>query len=142
MESIAGVATAGIPQGSLVADYLGLPFVYVRSKPKAHGMENMIEGRIVKGQKVVIIEDLVSTGGSSIKAARALESSGVEVLGMVAIFTYGFDEANANFKKEKLKLLTLTNYNALIKEALKLHYITEDQVERLKNWRKDPGNWK
>lgn len=141
VEAIAGVATAGIPQGALVADELGIPFIYVRSKPKGHGMENMIEGKITKGQKVVIVEDLVSTGGSSLKAAEALIAAEFEVLGMAAIFTYGFDLADKNFEEAGIPLFCLSNYNLLLEDALKRAYIQEDQMELLNDWRKDPAGW-
>jgi orotate phosphoribosyltransferase len=141
-ESIAGVATAGIPQGALVADALELPFVYVRSKPKGHGMENMIEGKITPGQKVVVIEDLISTGGSSIKAVDALVDVGFEVLGMLSIFTYGFAIANENFRAKDLRLISLSNYEQLIDAALTLNYISPAQVNHLKKWRENPGEWR
>ena len=141
VEAIAGVATAGIPQGALVAEALEIPFVYVRSKPKGHGMENMIEGKVTPEQKVVVIEDLVSTGGSSLKAVEALKASKFKVLGMLSIFTYGFQIADDNFKKDDVKLISLSSYNDLIDEALKLDYITEAQVSSLRNWREDPSNW-
>lgn len=141
VEAIAGVATAGIPQGALVADALRIPFIYVRSKPKGHGMENMIEGRVTPGQKVVVIEDLVSTGGSSLKAVEALKKSGFTVLGMVAIFTYGFPVAENNFKNENVELISLSNYNELIEEALALNYVTQDQISSLKKWREHPAEW-
>ena len=140
-EAIAGVATAGIPQGALVAEALNIPFIYVRSKPKGHGMENMIEGKIIEGQKVVVIEDLVSTGGSSLKAVEALRSNHIEVLGMVSVFTYGFPVADENFEKAGIKLISLSNYNTLISVALSMNYISEDQVNHLKSWREDPGSW-
>ncbi|MCA6073896.1 orotate phosphoribosyltransferase [Fulvivirga sedimenti] len=139
---IAGVATAGIPQGVLVADSLDLPFVYVRSKPKGHGMENMIEGKVEAGQKVVLVEDLVSTGGSSLKAAQALIEAGVEVLGMVGIFTYGFDVAKSNFETANIPLICLSSYTYLLEEALDRDYIKEDQLKSLHTWRTDPANWK
>jgi len=141
VEAIAGVATAGIPQGALVADLLDLPFIYVRSKPKGHGMENMIEGKIVKGQKVVLVEDLVSTGGSSLKAAEALKQTGFEVLGMGAIFTYGFNISEQNFKEADIKLFCLSNYKLLIEEALERDYVKEEQLESLNNWRENPAEW-
>ena len=141
-EAIAGVATAGIPQGALVAEALGLPFIYVRSKPKGHGMENMIEGKITEGQKVVVIEDLVSTGGSSLKAVEALRASKFEVLGMLSIFTYGFAVADQNFDKAGVKLISLSSYSELIEEALALDYVSENAVASLQEWRKDPGAWK
>jgi orotate phosphoribosyltransferase len=141
-ESIAGVATAGIAQGALVADVLDLPFLYVRPKPKDHGMENLIEGKVTKGQKVVVIEDLVSTGGSSLKSVTALEEAGFEVLGMVCIFTYGFETATQNFNAAGVSLVSLSDYNHLIIQALESKYITDDQVISLKAWRVDPANWK
>jgi len=141
VEAIAGVATAGIPQGALVADALGLPFIYVRSKPKVHGMENMIEGKVVEGQKVVVIEDLVSTGGSSLKAVEALRASNIKVLGMVSIFTYGFPVATENFTKSDVALVSLSNYNELINAALNLNYVTDEQVNHLKSWRENPAQW-
>lgn len=142
VEGIAGVATAGIPQGALVADELELPFVYVRPKPKDHGMENLIEGRVVKGQRVVVIEDLVSTGGSSLKAAEALRDAGFEIEGMLSVFTYGFDVATENFKKANIELICLSDYGHLIEFALKNNQISEEQLMLLKAWRFDPANWK
>jgi len=141
VEAIAGVATAGIPQGALVADQLNIPFIYVRSKPKGHGMENMIEGKITPGQKVVVIEDLISTGGSSLKAVEALKANSFTVLGMLSIFTYGFAIADENFSKVNVKLISLSNYNDLIDEALKLNYISKDQISSLKKWRENPAEW-
>jgi orotate phosphoribosyltransferase len=141
-EGIAGVATAGIAQGALVADYLKLPFAYVRPKPKEHGMGNQIEGRIKAGQKVVVLEDLISTGGSSLKAVDALRAAGVEVIGMVAIFTYGFKLADDNFEEYGVTLKTLSNYKFLIDEALKQDYVVQSDVESLKEWRKNPARWK
>jgi orotate phosphoribosyltransferase len=141
VDLIAGVATAGIAQGALVADYLKLPFAYVRPKPKEHGMGNQIEGRIEKGQKVVVLEDLISTGGSSIKAAEALMEQGIDVVGMIAIFTYGFKIADANFAEKNLKLVTLSNYNYLIDEALNQNYIKSEDLESLKKWRSNPEKW-
>jgi len=141
-EVIAGVATAGIPQGALVAEELQLPYAYVRPKPKDHGMENLIEGKIEKGQSVVLVEDLISTGGSSLKAATALRDAGAKVLGMVAIFTYGFDAAVKNFEKEKVDLVCLSDFNHLLQEALEKKFINEEQLIHIKAWRLDPGNWK
>ncbi|MFN4145345.1 MAG: orotate phosphoribosyltransferase [Runella sp.] len=141
VECIAGVATAGIAQGALVADVLGLPYSYVRPEPKKHGMGNQIEGRIVAGQKVVVIEDLISTGGSSLKVVDVLRQAGVEVLGMAAIFTYSFEIAQENFRQKNLPLVCLSDYEYLIVEALKLDYITESQLETLAQWRQDPANW-
>jgi orotate phosphoribosyltransferase len=140
-ESIAGVATAGIAQGALVAEGLNLPFLYVRPKPKEHGMENLIEGKITKGQKVVIVEDLVSTGGSSLKTAQALRDAGFQVLGMVSIFNYGFDIATHNFYEANTSLISLCDYSHLLMLALKENYITESQLASLKAWRVDPANW-
>ncbi len=141
-EAVVGVATAGVPQGALVADELQLPFAYVRPKPKDHGMENLIEGKIEKGQTAVIVEDLISTGGSSLKAATALREAGVRVIGMVAIFTYGFDTAINNFEKEGVDLVCLSDFNHLLQEALRKKFITEDQLVHVKSWRIDPANWK
>lgn len=142
VEAIAGVATAGIPQGALIANELGLPFVYVRSKPKGHGMENMIEGKVTPGQKVVIVEDLVSTGGSSLKAAEDLKNAGFEVLGMVAIFSYGFEVAAQNFSKAGVRLICLSHYDALLPIAEKRKYVTSEMLDSLSEWRKNPSSWK
>ncbi len=141
-EVVAGVATAGIAQGALVADFLELPFCYVRPEPKKHGMGNQIEGRIEKGQKVVLVEDLISTGGSSLKAADALIEAGAEVLGIVAIFSYGFQVADDNFAEKNLSFYTLSDYNTLIEEAVKLNYVTEPQLVTLQDWRTNPSEWK
>lgn len=138
---IAGVATAGIPQGVLVAQDLGLPFVYVRSEAKKHGMTNMIEGVVEAGQSVVVIEDLISTGGSSLKAVKALREHGCEVKGMAAVFSYGFPVAIDNFKKEKCEALTLSNYETLIKQALKSKFINSEDLDSLKAWRQSPDTW-
>lgn len=140
-EVIAGVATGAIAQGALVADALKLPFIYVRSSAKSHGMENMIEGNIEPGKKVVIIEDLVSTGGSSLKAHKALENAGYEIAGMCAIFSYGFKVAEENFQKENCSLHTLTNYDTLIDLALQTGYIKASDVEILTDWRNQPDTW-
>jgi orotate phosphoribosyltransferase len=139
---IAGVATAGIPQGALLADSLDLPFCYVRSKPKDHGMENLIEGRIETGQKVVVVEDLVSTGGSSLKAVEALRGAKAQVLGMAAIFTYGFPQAEQNFVRAEVNLACLCDYESLIKVASDNGYINASHVASLGAWRTDPANWK
>lgn len=141
VEAVAGVATGAIAQGALVADQMGLPFVYVRSAPKDHGLENLIEGDLRPGQKVVVIEDLISTGGSSLKAVEALRKNGCEVVGMVAIFTYDFAVANQRFKDANVRLLTLSNYNAVVEEALNISYIAENEVDTLKEWRRDPAKW-
>lgn len=141
VDAIAGVATGAIPQGALVADALSLPFVYVRSKPKDHGLENLIEGELKPGMKVVVIEDLISTGGSSLKAVEAIRNNGCEVVGMVASYTYGFPVAEKAFKDANVQLYTLTNYEAVVSEAVSTGYISEDQVPMLNEWRKDPANW-
>jgi orotate phosphoribosyltransferase len=138
---IAGVATGAIAQGALVADSMHLPFVYVRPSAKEHGRQNLIEGRLQAGQKVLVVEDLISTGGSSLKAVAALREAGAEVLGMVAIFSYGFELAAENFRKAGVNLHTLTNYHVLIESALKAGAIQADQVELLQDWRKDPSSW-
>jgi orotate phosphoribosyltransferase len=140
-EVIAGVATGAIAHGALVAEKLGLPFIYVRSEPKSHGLENLIEGDLGVGQKVVIVEDLVSTGGSSLKAANAVSDFGGNVLGMVAIFTYEFPQAQNNFAKAGLQLTTLSRYQVLIEQALKMGRVTEDEIQKLMLWREDPANW-
>jgi orotate phosphoribosyltransferase len=142
VQGIAGVATAGIPQGALIADVLGLPYSYVRPKPKEHGMGNLIEGRIEKRQNIVLVEDLISTGGSSLKAAEALKGAGANVLGMVAIFTYGFDTAEKNFEKAGIPLVCLSDFNHLLKEAVEKKYLDESELMYVKSWRVDPGNWK
>jgi len=142
VEAIVGVATAGIPQGALVADKLDLPFAYIRPEPKDHGRKNQMEGDLKKGSKVVVIEDLISTGGSSLKAIKALRDEGFEVLGLCAIFTYGFDIAAENFMLENCKMITLSNYDTLIQKALESKYIKENDVANLEQWRKDPANWK
>jgi orotate phosphoribosyltransferase len=136
---IAGVATGGIAHGALVAEEMGLPFIYVRSNVKAHGLNNMIEGELGEGKKVVIVEDLVSTGGSSLQAVEAVRSANCEVLGMTAIFTYGFDVARDNFKEAACELVTLSHYDVLIQEALNENYIGKEDVEFLQTWRKNPG---
>ncbi|MBC7450656.1 MAG: orotate phosphoribosyltransferase [Cytophagales bacterium] len=141
-ECVAGVATAGIPQGAIIADKMHLPMIYVRPKPKDHGMQNLIEGKIVKGQKIVVVEDLISTGGSSLKAVEALQDGGFEVLGMIGIFTYGFPVAEENFKKAGITLYTLCNYNELIKEAQANGYVQQDQLATLGEWRESPETWR
>ena len=141
-EGVAGVATAGVPHGALVADALSLPFMYVRPKPKDHGMENLIEGRVVEGQKVVVVEDLVSTGGSSLKATQALRDQNVQVLGMVSIFNYGFDVAVKNFYEANVSLISLCDYNYLIRFAAEQKYVAEKQLSLLKAWRENPDKWK
>ncbi|MBC7407988.1 MAG: orotate phosphoribosyltransferase [Arcicella sp.] len=141
VDIIAGVATAGIAQGALVADWLELPFCYVRPEPKKHGMGNQIEGYIKAGQKVVLVEDLVSTGGSSLKAVDALREAGANVLGMVSIFTYGFEIAKSNFAEKNLKFYSLSDYDTLIGEAVKQKYVSESQLITLHEWRNNPAEW-
>jgi orotate phosphoribosyltransferase len=138
---IAGVATAGIPQGVLVAQELGLPFIYVRAKPKEHGTGNLIEGDVVTGKRVVVIEDLISTGKSSLQAVEALRAAGYDIAGLAAIFSYGFDVAAENFKQANCPFVTLSNYNALIKYAGDNQHIADSDVEILKEWRESPSTW-
>ena len=140
-DMIAGVATGGIAHGALVAHDLGLPFIYVRSSAKEHGMKNQVEGDLTVGRSVVVVEDLVSTGQSSLNAVEALREAGCEVKGMVSIFTYGFDEATKAFANAKVHLHSLTNYSVLIDQALQDEYITEKDLLPLNEWRKDPANW-
>ena len=140
-DAIAGVATGAIAQGALVADELALPFAYVRSKPKDHGMANLIEGDLQPGMKVVVVEDLISKGGSSLKAVEALRQHGCEVLGMVAAYTYGFPVAEEAFAAAGVTLTTLTNYEAVVETALQTGYIEQSHVPMLAAWRKDPANW-
>ena len=140
-EAVAGVATGAIAQGALVADALNLPFVYVRSKPKDHGLENLIEGELKPGLKVVVVEDLISTGGSSLKAVEAIRKNACEVVGMVASYTYGFPVAKEAFEKAGVKLVTLTDYEHVVAEALETGYISESDVKLLDSWRKDPAHW-
>lgn len=141
VDAIAGVATGAIAQGALVADQLGLPFAYVRSKPKDHGLENLIEGELRPDMKVVVVEDLVSTGGSSLKACEALRRSGCVVMGMVASYTYGFDVAQRAFAEAHVPLATLTNYEAVVATALETGYIRQTDVPLLNEWRADPAHW-
>ncbi len=138
---IAGVATGAIGIGALVADYLNVPFCYVRPEAKQHGRQNQIEGLVSKNQTVVVVEDLISTGKSSLLAVEALEKEDMNIKGMVAIFSYGFKEAETNFKKAKVELHTLSDYNNLLINAEKSHYISKDESELLANWRTDPSNW-
>ena len=138
---VAGVATGAIAQGALVADAMGLPYIYVRSSPKDHGLENLIEGNLTIGQKVIVIEDLISTGQSSLKAAEAIRAAGAEVVGMVAMFTYGFPLAEQRFKEAGIKLLTLSNYDALLEVALQTGFIDKKDIATLQQWREDPGHW-
>ena len=140
-EMIAGVATGAIAHGALAADKLGLPFIYVRSGAKEHGLGNQIEGYYEKGQKVVVIEDLISTGSSSLNAVKTLREAGCEVLGMVAIFTYEFKKASEGFAAENCTLHTLSNYSVLVDTAVKTGYIGQTEVETLNKWRVDPSSW-
>ena len=139
---IAGVATAGIPHGVLVAEELGLPFIYVRAKAKEHGKQNQIEGYFEKGQSVILVEDLISSGKSSLEAASALKEVGMKVKGMVSIFTYGFDTAAENFKNANCEYISLCDYNTLLPEAIKQKYIDKEDLAILKEWRENPSNWK
>ncbi|MCT4582582.1 MAG: orotate phosphoribosyltransferase [Flavobacteriales bacterium] len=138
---IAGVATGGIAMGALVAQDLGIPFVYVRSSAKAHGLTNQIEGVLEQGQSVVVLEDLVSTGNSSLTAVKALKEAGATIKGMAAIFTYGFAIAEENFKAANCKLATLTNYDSLLQQALNTRFVKDEEIDALKDWRKSPSTW-
>jgi len=140
-DAIAGVATGAIGIGALVADYLNLPFVYVRPEAKKHGRQNQVEGYIEKGQTVVVVEDLISTGKSSLNAVKALKEAEITVKGMVAIFSYGFDIASKNFEKSNIELHTLGNYENLLEQALDTHYITEKQQDILAQWNANPSEW-
>lgn len=140
--ALCGVATAGIAIGGLVAEHLELPYAYCRPKPKEHGMKNQLEGRLDKEAKIVVVEDLISTGGSSLKVVNYLRENGYNVLGMASIFTYGFDLARANFEEANCPFLSLGNYNDLLLQAKNQGLITEDQIPILETWRQDPGNWK
>lgn len=141
VEAIVGVATAGIAPGALVADVLKLPFAYIRPEPKKHGRQNMLEGDLKKNQKVVVVEDLISTGGSSLKAVEALRESDVKVLGLASIFTYGFELAEENFSKAKCPFFSLSDYSSLIKTAKKDGLIKKNDLESLKQWRDAPDKW-
>lgn len=138
---IAGVATGAIGIGILVAEELGLPFVYVRPEPKSHGKQNQIEGFLEKGSNVVVIEDLISTGNSSLNAVNALKEAGANVKGMAAIFSYEFEEATTNFASNNIKLITLSNYSSLIEQALNSNYITDKELDTLKDWCQKPSEW-
>lgn len=140
-DAIAGVATGAIGIGMLVAEYLGLPFIYVRPDAKGHGRKNQIEGFIESGQNVVVVEDLISTGKSSLNAVKALRDAGINVKGMVAIFTYGFSVAAENFKNENVFLRTLGNYETLLEKALETNYITEKELKTLSDWNANPSDW-
>ncbi|MEM6516030.1 MAG: orotate phosphoribosyltransferase [Bacteroidota bacterium] len=141
VDVIAGVATGAIGIGALVAEYLGLPFVYVRPEPKSHGRQNQIEGHLQSGQRVVVVEDLISTGKSSLNAVKALELAEVNVKGMVAIFSYGFDIARSNFDKANVQLHTLGNYENLLEQALETMYINKKELEILSLWNANPSEW-
>jgi len=138
---IAGVATGGVPQGVLVAQELGIPFIYIRNAPKEHGMGNLIEGLYEKGQKVVVVEDLISTGGSSIKAVESLREAGLIIKGLAAIFSYGFSVAELSFNKAECHYITLSDYSTLIEQALSSNYITEDDLLELRKWKENPSKW-
>jgi orotate phosphoribosyltransferase len=142
VQAIAGVATAGIPQGAMIADALGIPFLYVRASAKSHGLENRVEGKVSEGLKIVVVEDLISTGGSSISAIEALRMTKADVLGLVAIFSYGFKVAEENFAKAGVKNNCLCDYNFMIEEAKKRNYVSEDDLVSLRNWRQNPDTWK
>ena len=139
---IAGVATGAIAHGALVAEEMGLPFIYVRSKKKDHGKQNMIEGTYTLGQSVIVIEDLISSGKSSLEAVEALREKGLNVKGLISIFTYGFDAATENFKKSDCRFISLCNYSILLQEAVKQEYINELDLEILEKWRENPSKWK
>lgn len=139
---IAGVATGAIAIGVLVAQHLNVPFIYVRPEPKSHGRKNQVEGLLEKNQNVVVVEDLISTGKSSLNAVKALKEEGANVKGMVAIFSYGFDIADANFKKENVKLTTLSDYDNLLEQTFDSNYISKEELETLKQWRENPADWK
>ena len=140
--AVAGVATGAIAQGALVAEELAMPYAYVRPKPKDHGMKNQIEGQLPEGSKVVVVEDLISTGGSSLKAVAALREAGFDVVGMVASYTYGFPVAEEAFNEANVQLVTLTDYQSVVEKALETGYINKEDVPMLDEWRKDPANWK
>lgn len=140
-EVVAGVATAGIPHGTLLANELSLPFIYVRDKAKSHGQQNQIEGRLEYGQHVLVIEDLISTGGSSLKAVEAIRAAGGHVVGVLAIFSYGFEKAHQLFEKANCSFTTLTNYDTLLEVAIDSHYISETEQITLQNWKKSPEVW-
>ena len=140
--AVAGVATGASAQGALVAEELAMPYAYVRPKPKDHGMKNQIEGQLPEGAKVVVVEDLISTGGSSLKAVAALREAGFDVVGMVASYTYGFPVAEEAFNEANVQLVTLTDYQSVVEKALETGYINKEDVPMLDEWRKDPANWK
>lgn len=141
LDAIVGVATGGIAIGALVAEEMGLPFAYVRSKAKGHGMQNLIEGKLRPNDKIIVVEDLISTGGSSLAAVKALRDSAIDVQGMVAIFTYGFEHSRQAFEEAQVELTTLSDFNTLIQEALSSEYITQDQADLMAPWRQSPDTW-
>jgi orotate phosphoribosyltransferase len=140
-EVIAGVATAGIAHGVMAADLLKLPFIYVRSKPKGHGMGNQVEGELQPGQKVVVVEDLISTGKSSLEVVEVLRAAGAEVIGMCGLFTYGFPQASAAFEQAGVPLFTISNYNALMEVATEQQLVNDEQIASLSQWRVAPDQW-
>ncbi len=141
-DGIAGVATAGIPHGALVADVLGLPFIYVRSTPKSHGLTNLIEGKVMAGQKIIVVEDLISTGGSSLNVVNALRAADCNILGLIALFSYGFDVAVKAFLAAECPFYTLTNYDALIEKAIEQGFVKKEELETLAAWRNKPEEWR
>lgn len=140
-DTVAGVATAGIAHGALIADYIKKPFIYVRSKAKGHGRENIIEGDFSRAKKVLVVEDLISTGGSSIQAVEALRAEGIEVVGVIALFSYEFEKAKKNFEAANCPYLTVSGYSTMLTQAKKTNYITDEEYATLQNWSKDPSGW-
>ncbi|MDB9914969.1 orotate phosphoribosyltransferase [Saprospiraceae bacterium] len=140
-DTVAGVATAGIAHGTLIADYIKKPFIYVRSKAKGHGRENLIEGDFSRAKKVLVVEDLISTGGSSIQAVKALRAEGIEVVGVIALFSYEFEKAKKNFEAANCPYLTVSGYSTMLTQAKKTNYITDEEYATLQDWSKDPSGW-
>ena len=140
-DTVAGVATAGIAHGALIADYIKKPFIYVRSKAKGHGRENLIEGDFSRAKKVLVVEDLISTGGSSIQAVKALRAEGIEVVGVIALFSYEFEKAKKNFEAANCPYLTVSGYRTMLTQAKKTNYITDEEYATLQDWSKDPSGW-
>ena len=140
-DTVAGVATAGIAHGALIADYIKKPFIYVRSKAKGHGRENLIEGDFSRAKKVLVVEDLISTGGSSIQAVEALRAEGIEVVGVIALFSYEFEKAKKNFEAANCPYLTVSGYSTMLTQAKKTNYITDEEYATLQDWSKDPSGW-
>jgi len=140
-DTVAGVATAGIAHGALIADYIKKPFIYVRSKAKGHGRENLIEGDFTRAKKVLVVEDLISTGGSSIQAVEALRAEGIEVVGVIALFSYEFEKAKKNFEAANCPYLTVSGYSTMLTQAKKTNYITDEEYATLQDWSKDPSGW-